>query len=138
MSVKITKGDLKQVQLFVNLCDRLGLDYKTHHSLQRKALKLMETREQAQEPTLDDKFGGGASKSIYETTKEAISNWWSSWGTLPTEDTAEDVQEEEEAEEEVLSFDEKVAEILIALLEERAEKVVPHRESTVIYDECEC
>ena len=140
MSVKITKGDLKQVQLFVNLCDRLGLDYKTHHSLQRKALKLLDEQERIHVQTK-------TTKTVYETVlssaTNALSTWWS-WGTQSTEKSTEETAttEEEETttteEEGDTSFDEKVAKILIALLEERAEKVAPHRESTVTYDECEC
>ena len=137
MSVKITKGDLEQVQLFVNLCDRLGLDYKTHHSLQRKALKLLDEQERIHVQT----------KTVYETVLSSVTNalstWWS-WGTQSTEKSTEETATTEEEktatteEEEDTSFDEKVAKILIALLEERAEKVAPHRENTVTYDECEC
>ena len=82
-------------------------------------------------------------KTVYEavlsSATNALSTWWS-WGTQSTEETTT-TEEEETAttgEEEDTSFDEKVANILIALLEERAEKVAPHRENTVFYDECEC
>ena len=136
MSVTITKQDLLQVKLFVNLCDKLGLDYKTHHSLLRKANKLLETEAHQQEE--EDN-----SKSIYKTTTDAIasvttslSTWWSSsWGT-------QEATQEEEATQEVTEepcFDEKVAEILVAILEERAEEVALHRDTdTVLYDGCEC
>ena len=126
MSVKITNNDLRKVQIFINLCDKLGLDYKTHHSLRRKATKLLEANEQQQQDQQKK------TKSIYETTTDALYNWWNG----SQKETSETTQEE-------TCFDEKVAEILIAILEERAEKVAPHREThmethTVIYDGCEC
>ena len=136
MSVTITKQDLLQVKLFVNLCDKLGLDYKTHHSLQRKANKLLETEARQQEQEEN-------SKSVYETTTDAIasattslSTWWSSWGNK------EATQEEEEATQKVTEepcFEEKVAGILVAILEERAEEVALRIDThTVLYDGCEC
>ena len=147
MSVKITQGDLRKVKLFVNLCDKLGIDYNTHHSLQRKTIKLLEAREHERIHV--------QTKTVYETVlssaTNALSTWWS-WGTQSTEKSTEETAfafasasafafasasatTEEEGD---TSFDEKVAKILIALLEERAEKVAPHRENTVSYDECEC
>jgi hypothetical protein len=136
MSVTITKQDLLQVKLFVNLCDKLGLDYKTHHSLQRKANKLLETEARQQEQEEN-------SKSVYETTTDTIasattslSTWWNSWGNQ------EATQEEEDATQEVKEepcFEEKVAGILVAILEERAEEVALRRDThTVLYDGCEC
>ena len=142
MSVKITQGDLRKVKLFVNLCDKLGIDYNTHHSLQRKAIKLLDEQERIHVQTKTVQ-----TKTVYETVlssaTNALSTWWS-WGTQSTEKSTEETattEEEETAatdEEGDTSFDEKVAKILIALLEERAEKVAPHRENTVSYDECEC
>lgn len=143
MSVTITKQDLKKVKLFVNLCDKLRLDYKTHHSLLRKANKLLEieARQQEQEEEQEEN-----SKSVYKTTTDVIdsvttslSTWWCSWGTQ------EATQEEEEAMQEVTEvteepcFDEKVGEILVAILEERAEELELCRDTnTVLYDGCEC
>ena len=101
---------------------------QTHHSLQRKA-QLQET-EQRPENT----------KSVYETATGAIASatsslytWWSSWGTK--EATQEEVTEVTEEP----CFEEKVAEILVAILEERAEEVALRRDThTVLYDGCEC
>ena len=128
MSVKITTRDLLQVKLFVELCDKLGKDYKTHHSLQRKA--------QLQEQGKDQEN----TKSVYETATGAIASatsslytWWSSWGTKEAK------QEEVTEVTEEPCFDEKVAEILVAILEERAEEVALRRDTNaVLYDGCEC
>ena len=132
MSVKITQGDLRKVKLFVNLCDKLGIDYNTHHSLQRKAIKLLDEQERIHVQTKTVQ-----TKTVYETVlssaTNALSTWWS-WGTQSTEKSTEETATTEDEED--TSFDEKVAKILIALLEERAEKVAPHRENTVSYDEC--
>jgi hypothetical protein len=141
MSVTITKQDLLQVKLFVNLCDKLGLDYKTHHSLLRKATKLLETEARQQEQEEDQEN----SKSVYKTTTDAIasvttslSTWWSSWGNQEATQEEEATQEVTEVTEEPC-FDEKVAEILVAILEERAEEVALRRDTNaVLYDGCEC
>ena len=135
MSVKITNNDLRKVKIFVNLCDKLGLDYKTHHSLRRKAIKLLDAMEakeqQEQEPQKK-------TKSIYETTTDALYNWWN--GSQKEKEIPKATQK---VASEETCFDEKVAEILIAILEERAEKVAPHRETHIetnadFYDGCEC
>ena len=125
MSVTITKQDLLQVKLFVELCDKLGEDYKSHHSLQRKA-RLQEQSEDHEKP-----------KSVYETATGVIASatsslytWWSSWGNQ--EATQVEVVEEP-------SFEEKVAEIIVAIIEERAEEVALRQDThTVLYDGCEC
>jgi hypothetical protein len=124
MSVTITKQDLLQVKLFVELCDKLGKDYKTHHSLQIKANKLLETNTSQQEET---------SNSIYKTATGTIYSaatsfytWWNSW------ENQEEVIEEP-------SFEEKVAEIIVAIIEERAEEVTLDKEThTDMYYGCEC
>ena len=129
MSVKITTRDLFQVKLFVELCDKLGKDYKTHHSLQRK-VQLQEEQGKDQENT----------KSVYETATDAIASatlslytWWSSWGTKEAK------QKEVTEVTKESCIEEKVAEILVAILEERAEEVALRRDThTVLYDGCEC
>jgi len=118
MSVQVTKTDQYIVERYVRACWRLKSDYREHYALQHKKEK-EEKQKQEKQKLADEKKA--APKTMLETATETLGNWWNSWGSK------EEKEPEEPEEKKEPSFEEKVAEILVAIVEFRAEEVANGR-----------
>lgn len=118
MSVQVTKTDQYIVERYVRACWRLKSDYREHYALQHKKEK--EEKQKQEKQKLEDEKKA-APKTMLETATETLSQWWNSWGSK------EEKEEKEPEEKKEPSFEEKVAEILVAIVEFRAEEVANGR-----------